>query len=89
MNSDAKTAVVTLSSYSVARKAFELDGRGFRPENALILSGQSTFAVSLPRINFGFKSGEYTHHSKGIGSFEWRIVLVSFNGVLPRPLCKS
>jgi hypothetical protein len=53
------------------------------------LSGQSTFAVSLPRINFGFKSGEYTHHSKGIRSFEWRIVLASFNGVLPRPLCKS
>jgi hypothetical protein len=53
------------------------------------LSGQSTFAVLLPCIIIGFKSGEYTHYSKGIGLFKWRVVLVSFNSVLPCPLCKS
>jgi hypothetical protein len=52
------------------------------------LSGQSTFAVLLPCIIIGFKSGEYTHYSKGIGLFKWRVVLVSFNSVLPRPLYK-
>jgi hypothetical protein len=52
VNLDTKTAIVTFS-YSVARKAFELDGREFRPANAQLNDPAGRSQIRIDRNFLG------------------------------------